>query len=73
MNIRSIILAFIEENPGVSAKKIAQYTIEQIKDQHAIQEDLKSTIYKELRQLRSTKQVHNNRNSWYRLTQKQIK
>ena len=73
MSMRAIILACLEETPGATANQIAKYTIEKMtKEQQVIQADLRPRIYKELRHLRRSQQVHNNQNYWYRLLKSSI-
>lgn len=65
LDIKNVILEYVEEHPGASAKRILG-RLRHINDSLNVKEDnLKSIVYKNLRLLRSKGKLHSNRNSWY--------
>lgn len=70
MDIKDVILQYVEKHPGASAKRILG-RLRHVNDSLNLREDnLKPVVYKNLRLLRSKGKLHSNRNSWYVLKRK---
>lgn len=71
MNIKNVILNYLQDHPGASSKRILQ-SILILKNESLYRRDdkLESAVFKKLRILKKEGKLHNNGNSWYVLNRK---
>lgn len=68
MEMEDIILAYIREHPGISARRVASCLDSKTTDLRATEEKkIKASFFKQLRALKKRGNVHNRGDHWYLL------